>query len=485
MQVTELTSSGLQKNYKIVVEAAEINTQMEVELRAAGERVNIPGFRPGFIPMKILQQRYGKSVQADVLKQVINRATTDMVRERKLRPALTPQINIEEYNDGGELSFTVSFESFPDTPEVDFDSITLNRKTFDISEKDIDEAGVRIAERSPKLVPAKDNAKAELGQVVTIDFKGMIDGVAFAGGSANDFKLELGSHQFIEGFEEQLVGVKKGDNLIVKATFPKDYPGEEVAGKEASFAVTVKAIENKELPEINDEFAKERGFEDLAKLRDAIRGQLAKEYDQVVRNQLKKELFDILEEQYDFDLPQGMVDLEFNSIWERLKQAQAAGDESVAGKSEEELRTDYQKIARRRVKLGLLLADIGNRNKIQITREELTRAIMQQASMYPGQEKKVMEFYRNNPDRVEDLRGPILEEKAVDFVLSKIKFNDSKVTLDELVAEDEEQDSDSSEKKKKSAKPAKTAKKAEDASESNEEAPKKTSAKKKSAGNKE
>lgn len=485
MQVTELSSSGLQRNYKIVVEAAEINAQMETELRAAGERVNIPGFRPGFIPMKILQQRYGKSVQADVLKQAINKATTDMVRERKLRPALTPQINIEEYNDGGELSFTVSFESFPDTPDVDFSKITLNRKIFDISEKDIDEASERIAERSPTLVPAKDNAKAELGQVVTIDFKGMIDGVPFAGGSASDFKLELGSHQFIEGFEEQLVGVKKGDDVIVKATFPKDYPGEEVAGKEASFAVTVKAIENKQTPEITDAFAKERGFEDLAKLRDAIRAQLVKEYDQVVRNQLKKELFDILEEEYDFDLPQGMVDLEFNSIWERLKQAQAAGDESVAGKSEDELREDYQKIARRRVKLGLLLADIGNRNKIQITREELTRAIMQQASMYPGQEKKVMEFYRNNPDRVEDLRGPILEEKAVDFVLSKITFNDSTVTLDELVDEEEGDETEGAEKKKP-AKSAKPARKAEDASEkSGEEAPKKGTARKKAAGTKE
>lgn len=457
MQVTELENSGLKKNYKVTVEAPEINAQMETELRAAGESIRIPGFRPGNIPMKILQQRFGKSVQGDVLKNVINKATTDLVNERNLRPALTPQINIEDYQDGGALIFTVNFETFPEAPEVDFSKITVNRSTFEIAESDIDEASDRIAERTPKLTAAKSGAKAEAGNVVTIDFKGMIDGVAFAGGTAEDFKLELGSGQFIEGFEDQLIGAKVGDDRIVKVTFPKDYPGKEVAGKEASFAVKVKALEIKEPSVIDEEFAKERGFETLEKLREAIKTQLVREYDSVVRNQLKKELFDQLEAQYDFELPQGMVDLEFNSIWERLKQAQAEGDESVAGKTEEQLKTEYQSIARRRVKLGLLLADIGNRNKIQISREELTRAMMQQASQYPGQEKKVMEFYRNNPDRVEELRGPILEEKSVDFILTKIKFNDKKVTLEELAGDDEDGAEGNNDKKKKSAKPAKKA----------------------------
>ncbi len=483
MQVTELENAGLKRNYKVTVEAPEIDKEMEVELRAAGEKIRIPGFRPGNIPMKILQQRYGKSVQGDVLKQVINKATTDLVNERKLRPALTPQINIEDFKEGGALVFTVSFEAFPDAPDVNFDKITLNRSVFEISEKDIDEASDRIAERSPKLASAKEGAKAENGNVVTIDFKGMIDGVAFAGGTAEGFKLELGSGQFIEGFEGQLVGAKIGDDRIVKVTFPKDYPGAEVAGKEASFAVKVHAIESKEPGVIDEEFAKERGFETLEKLREAIKSQLTREYDQVVRNELKKELFDILEEQYQFDLPQGMVDLEFGSIWERLQQAKAEGDESVAGKSEEELKTEYQKIASRRVKLGLLLADIGNRNKIQITREELTRAMMQQASQYPGSEKKVMEFYRNNPDRVEELRGPILEEKSVDFILSKIKFNDKKVTLEDLNGDDEDGEEGSSEKKKKSSKAAKPAKKASDSE--GDDASDAKSAKKKAASTKE
>ncbi len=485
MQVTELENSGLKRNYKVTVGAPEINAQMETELKAAGENIRIPGFRPGNIPMKILQQRFGKSVQGDVLKQVINKATTDLVNERKLRPALTPQINIEDYQDGGALVFTVNFETFPETPEVNFDKITINRSVFEITEKDIAEAEERIAERSPKLAPAKDGAKAESGNVLTIDFKGMIDGVAFQGGTAEGFKLELGSGQFIEGFEDQLIGAKVGDDRIVKVTFPKDYPGAEVAGKEASFGVKVHAIEVKQPGKIDEEFAKDRGFDSLEKLREAIKTQLVREYDQVVRNQVKKDLFDVLEEEYNFDLPQGMVDMEFQSIWERLKEAQAQGDESVAGKSEDDLKTEYQKIARRRVKLGLLLAEIGNRNKIQISREELTRAMMQQASQYPGQEKKVMEFYRNNPDRVEELRGPILEEKSVDFILDKIKFNDKKVTLEELNGDDEDENEGSGGKNKKSAKAAKPAKKALESAETEDDSEKKSAAKKKVPSTKE
>jgi trigger factor len=457
MQVTELESKKLKKSFKIVVDAARISKQTEVELKAAGEQVKIPGFRPGYIPMKILQQRYGKSVQSDVLKQIINQVSSEVVSKNKLRPAMTPQINIEEYKEGGELSFTMTVESFPDMPEVNFDKITIDRKTYEITEKDIDEAQGRIAEHSHKLVREKEGAKAKNGSVLTIAFKGMIDGVAFKGGSADSFNLELGSGQFIAGFEDQLIGAKEGDDVIVKVAFPKDYAGADVAGKDAVFEVKVKEIQSKEPGIVDDEFAKERGFNDLAGLRDAIRNQMVREYDQVVRNQLKKVLFDALEAQQDFDLPESMVDMEFKSIWERLKQAQAQGDESVAGKDEDALREEYQKIAERRVKLGLLLADIGTKNKIKISQEELTQAVIQQARQFPGQEKQVMEFYRNNPERVEDLRGPILEEKAVDYVLSKVKFNDQKVSLDDLGDEDEDEGEGSVAKKPKAKKAQKSA----------------------------
>lgn len=456
MQVTELKSEGLQRNYKVVVEAATLNEHMERELRAAGERVKIPGFRPGYIPMKVLQQRYGKSVQSDVIRQAINHATSDVIAQKKQRPAQMPKINIEDYKEGGDLTFTMAFEAFPEVPDIKYDKITLERKTFEITDADIDETSKTIAERAPAFERLKEGSKAAEGNVVLIDFKGTIDGVAFDGGTASDFRLELGSGQFIAGFEDQLIGAKEGEERDVKVTFPKDYPGDQVAGKDAVFAVTVKEIYSKEPSVIDDAFAKDRGFADLAALRDAIKQQMVREYDQVVRNQLKKQLFDILEEGNDFPLPKSMEDAEFNSIWERVKQAKAQGDESVADKDDKELEKEYRAIAQRRVKLGLMLAEVGNRNKIQISREELNRAVMQQASQFPGQEKKVMEFYRTNPERIDDLRGPILEEKAVDFVLSKVKFNDKKVPLAELAPQDEEEEGSASQKK-----PAKKASKSE------------------------
>ena len=445
MQVTELDAKGLKKSYKIVVEAAKLNEEMENELKAAGEKIKIPGFRPGFVPLKILQQRYGKSVQYDVLQKTINSAATDVMRQKNLRPAVSPSVDSQEYADGGDLTFTLSVEVFPEVPEVKFDGITIDRPTFDLPEKEVDDAAARVAERNPKF--SAKSGKAAKGDAVLIDFKGMIDGKVFDGGTASDFRLELGSGQFIDGFEDQLVGTKAGDDKIVSVTFPKDYPGKEVAGKEASFAVTVKEVQGKELPAIDDAFAKSLGFADVTALRDAIRGQMKNEYDNLVRGKVKKQLFDALEKLCDFELPQGMLDSEFNSIWTQIQQqGEKIEDEAAA-------REEYQAIARRRVKLGILLAEVGTRNKIQISREEVMRAVMQQASQFPGQEQQVMEFYRKNPQRMDDLRGPILEEKAVDFILGAVKFNDKKVTLEELVASDDaEGDADAAPKKKKTAK---------------------------------
>ncbi len=429
MQVTELASQGLKKSFKIVVDAATIEKQTESELKAAGANIKIPGFRPGNIPMKVLQQRYGKSVKADVLNKAINQAATDVLRERNLRPAVTPNVDSEDYKEGGDFSFTLSVEVFPEVPEIKFEGITIERPVFEIEEKEVDDAASRIASSNPKL-NAK-SGKAAKGDVVKIDFKGMIDGKAFAGGTSSDFNLELGSGQFIDGFEDQLIGTKAGDDKIVSVTFPKEYPGAEVAGKEASFAVTVKEVLSKETPAIDDEFAKGLGFADLAALKEAIRGQMAKEYDNVVRGKMKKQLFDELEKECMFDLPQGMLDLEFNTIWQQVQQQGAIEDEAAA-------REEYMGIAKRRVKLGILLAEVGTRAKLQISREEVTRAVMQQASQFPGQEQQVLEFYKKNPQRVDDLRGPILEEKAVDHILGSVKFKDKKVTLEELAASDEE-----------------------------------------------
>jgi trigger factor len=456
MQVTELDSQGLKKNFKIVVDNAKISAMVDEELRIAGEQVKIPGFRPGNIPMKILKQRYGKSVQGDVLKKVINQTTSEVVTEKKLRPAMTPQINIESYEEGSDLTFSMSVESFPDMPEIDFSSITLDRNTFEIEQSDIDEAQERIADQNATFVAAAEGTKAALGNVVMIDFKGMIDGVAFDGGTAEDFDLELGSNQFIGGFEDQLVGCKAGDKKDVKVTFPEQYQAKALAGKPAVFECVVKEVKTKSPAVMDDEFAKARGFESLEKIREAIRMQITGEYNGIVRNQLKKALFDKLEEKCNFELPQSMVDLEFNSIWDRLKEAKASGDESLAGKDDATLEVEYKEIARRRVKLGLLLAEVGNKNKIDIGRDELMRAVVQQANQFPGQEQMVMDFYRKNPQRMEDLRGPILEEKSVDFVLAKVKYNDKnlslKALLDTAKAEEDASEEEQKPAKKKAAK---------------------------------
>lgn len=458
MQVTELESKGLKKNFKIIIASDAINTKAEAELKKVGKTVKISGFRPGQVPMKMLQQRYGKSVQADVIKEIINGSVNELVVSNKFRPTFAPQVSIEEYNENGGLEFNVELELFPELPELSFDDLTLERKTFEITQSDIDETSQRIAAQSPQFVTLPESAKAENGNIVKIDFKGTLDGVAFAGGSAEDFDLELGSGQFIAGFEEQLVGAKAGDKRTVKVTFPAGYPSAQLAGKEAEFEVDVHAVQEAKTPEVDEEFATARGFANLAAFHDAVRAQLVKEYDQAVRNQLKKQLFDILEEKYTFELPETMVEMEFKTIWERVKQAQADGEEFPADKSEEDLIAEYKQVAKRRVTLGILLAEVGTRNKIQISRDEISRAVMQQANQYPGQERQIFEFYQKNPKNLEDLRGPILEEKAVDLILNQVKFNDQKTTLAELagIEEDGVETEEKNTKSKKTASAPKT-----------------------------
>lgn len=459
MQVKELESKGLKRSYQIIVDANAINAKKETELKAVGKNAKIEGFRPGKVPLKVLEQRYGKAIQADVIKQVINGSVNDLVVKNKFRPTITPQVSVEDYNEGGELSFKVAIELFPELPELSFDDLKLERKTFEISQNDIDEALIKIAERSPQFADLPKSTKAEIGNIVKIDFKGTLDGVAFAGGSAEDFDLELGSKQFIDNFEEQLVGAKAGDKRTVKVTFPAKYPSAQLAGKDAEFEVTIKSVQEAKTPEINEEFATARGFADLNALNEAVRAQLIREYDMVVRNHLKKQLFDVLEEQHNFELPENMVEMEFKTIWGRIEQAIDSNEiveEKEKEKGKSELEKEYKKVAKRRVKLGILLAEVGTRNKIQINRDELSRAVMAQAQQYPGQERQIFEFYQKNPNRLEDLRGPILEEKAVDFILSKAKFSDVKTSLAELV--DVGQDEESEEKPKKSAKSSGAAK---------------------------
>ena len=440
MQVTELKNEGLNREYKIVVDAKAINDRIDAQLKSMASRIKIPGFRPGHVPMNILQQRYGESVTGEVVERQVNQSAQQVMKDKSLRAALPAKVDVTSYKEGGDLEFTMKIEVLPDVPVIDYKKVTLEKPVFEVDEKEINEGLTRLAERNKELKKLGASAKAKKGDVVTIDFIGRINGEAFEGGSAKDVKLELGAGQFIPGFEDQLIGSKAGDTVTVKVSFPKDYHSAELAGKPAEFEVKVHEVSETTVPEVNDAFAATMGFESVEKMKELLRSQFQADYDRVGRSRIKKQLFDHLEENCVFDVPQGMVDMEFQSIWERLQEAKKNGDEDLVGKTDDELKKEYTKIAERRVRLGLILSDVGHKNKITVTKDELSKALMEQARMFPGQEKK-------NPGQLEDLRGPILEEKAVDFIVSQASVKDKKLSISELTSE-EEGDS----KKKSSAK---------------------------------
>lgn len=460
MQVNETKSEGLKHEFTVKLDAKSVDEQMDTQLRSMGGRLKIPGFRPGHVPMNILRQRFGKEVLGQVLERAVNTASQQVLRDKSLRPAMSPKIEITAYSEGNDLEFRMEVETMPEIPAIDFSAISLEKMVCTPDQAELAEALDRLQERNSSYARAEKGAKAAKGNQVLIDFLGRVDGVAFEGGTAKGFPLALGSNQFIPGFEDQLIGAKEGDEVLVKVQFPASYHKADLAGRDAEFTVNVHEVRTAEKTEANDEFAKKMGFADVAALKKAIEDQFTGDYEAAARGHMKRHLFDTLEKQCKFPIPQGMVDIEFKAIWDKIEQARKEGDEVLLAKSDETLRDEYKKIADRRVKLGILLSDVANKNKIQINQDELSRAVMQQASQYPGQEKKVFEFYQQNPGHLEELRGPILEEKAVDFILSKAKVTERKVSREELMTEDEDAQASASEespKKKAAAKPRKKA----------------------------
>lgn len=451
MKAEQIKSEGLSHEFKIVVGASTLEKQIDAKLKTLGAKAKVPGFRPGHIPMKILKQRYGASIMGETIEEAVQGASRDLVREKSLKPALRPKLEIIDYKEGGDLEFTMKVEVLPEIPEFDFTQVKVDRLVFAVDDKEIDEAIERLAEKYKDFKTVE--AAATEGNVVVIDFVGKLEGTAFEGGSAKKFRLTLGSGQFIPGFEDQLIGAKAGDEKIVSVSFPKEYHKEDLAGKPVEFDVTVHEVLESIPPAIDDTFAGKVGFSTLDALKQAIREQLNRDYTSVQRQKLKKQIFDALEEKLVFETPAGMRELEFNSIWGRLQEARKAG-EAESDKPEEELKKEYAQIADRRVRLGLILADIGTKNKLAVTKEEVTRAVFDQARQFPGQEKQVIDFYQQNPEHVEDLRGPILEEKAVDWLLERIQFNDKTVSIKELLSDEEEAEASPSAKKNSKKKEA-------------------------------
>lgn len=451
MQITAKEQSGLSHAFHVVIPAADVEAERDAELQAMSKKVKMPGFRPGKVPLPVLRQKYGRDVMGDVLQSAVNKATRQVIEQKKLRPAVQPDIKITSFEDGGDLAFDITLEVMPEIPAVNYDKITVDEYTYELPEGEVEEGVTRLAKSRQHTHKADDGAAAEKGNVVKIDFVGKLDGVAFSGGTAKDFSLELGSGQFIPGFEDQLIGAKAGDTKHVNVTFPEAYHSADLAGKPVVFEVTVHEVHRIHVPDVDDALAESLGFKDLENLRGAVRQQIDFEFKNAARAKAKKQLFDALDKVVKFEIPSQMLKQESESIMKQVLAAKKAGDPELKDKSDEALKAEYEVISERRVRLGILLSEVARANNLQISREELSAAIMSQARNYPGQEDKIFEFYRKNPQQVDELRGPILEEKAVDFILGKVARRAKAVTIEELMR-DEDEAADT-------AKPAKKAKK--------------------------
>lgn len=448
MQVTETLSAGLKREYKVVVNQAELDQELNAKLADLSKRANIKGFRPGKVPVHHLKRVYGKSAMAEVVQNTIDAKSKALLEEKKLKPAYQPEVKLPEdaaevnaiMEGKGDLAFSVVLEVIPDFEVKDHSGLELTRHVVEVAEDQIQETLTRIASQS-KDFQDKDGA-AEKGDRVTINFVGTIDGTAFEGGTADDVALELGSGQFIPGFEDQLVGAKAGDDVTVKVAFPADYGVAELAGKDAEFATKVTKVEGAKEAAIDDDFAKKMGFEDLAKLKDMIKERMGAEFAQMTAMKLKRDVLDALDKEYAFELPEKLVDAEFNGIWNALQGEMARSGKSFADENttEEDARKEYRAIAERRVRLGLVLGTMGEKENVQVTEQELQNALMNRMRQFPGQEKMVIDYYRKNPGAMMELRGPIFEQKVVDGIVAKAKVADKTVSKEELQAmvQDEE-----------------------------------------------
>lgn len=439
MQVTETLNEGLKRGYKVVVSAADIARKIDGELEEVAKKANLPGFRPGKAPKGVIKKRFGQSVMGDVLQRAVQDTTSQALLERNLKPAMQPKIEVTSFDEGKDLEYTVSLEVLPEIVPVDFKTIDLERPKAEPGEAEIAKALDSLAASQRKTQKVETAREAKLGDTAVIDFEGFMDGEAFPGGKGSDHPLELGSNQFIPGFEAQLVGKKAGDKVEVSVTFPAEYGSEKLAGKAATFKVEIKELREPLPVTIDDEFAKGLGFEDLETVKKVVKDQLSRDYQRASRAKVKRALLDKLSDAHNFEVPPGMLEMEFQQIWGQVEADRKRGveDPEHKGKTDDQLKDEYKAIALRRVRLGLLLAEVGRANDVQVTQDEVNRALGEQVRRFPGQERQVVEFYRSNPELLAQLRAPIFEEKVVDFILELAKVTDKPVTVEELFKEDE------------------------------------------------
>ena len=448
MQVTQTLSEGLKQEFKVVLPASDLAAKLESQLAEVRAKAQIKGFRPGKAPISHLKKLYGRNIMGEVLQEAVNEANRKIVEDNKLRVASGPKLDLPEDRDviekllqaAGDFAFVVSFETLPSFEIGSFDDISLERPVTPVSDEEVEKAMGQFAERLREYEPKPDEgAKAEKGDKLTIDFEGKLDGVPFEGGTGGDVDLVLGSGMFIPGFEEQLEGAAKGEKRLVKTRFPEDYSAANLAGKEAEFDVTVKEVSGPKPMELDDELAKKYGFDSLEAMRAAVRANIEADFDKASRDKLKRKLLDALDKRYSFELPQSLVDQEFEGIWREVEKERAANSKEFEGKSEEELRAEYRAIAERRVRLGLVLAEIGQQAGVTVEEKDLTEAVVERARQFPGQEKQIWDFYRNNEQALASLRAPIYEERVVAHLSGLVTIADKTVTREELFADDEEE----------------------------------------------
>lgn len=485
MQVIETLAEGLKREIKVVIPAKDMEQRMNERLADVKDKVRINGFRPGKVPVSHVKKMYGKSIMAELVNEIIRDKPSAILSERGEKSATQPEIVMTEDEQEAEkilsaqadLEFSISYEVIPAIELKPVDGIKVEREVVEIPESEVDEQILKIAENARSFEAKK--GKAADGDRVTMDYLGKVDGVAFDGGKDEDAELVIGSNRFIPGFEEQLVGLKAGDEKVITVTFPADYPAANLAGKEATFDITVKEVASPAAIEINDELATKLGVESVEKLKEIVRGQIEGQFGSITRQKVKRQILDQLDSMYQFEAPSKLVDAEFENIWRQINTDLAQSGKTFADEdtTEEEARDEYRKLAERRVRLGLVLSEIGEKGGIDVTEEEMQRALYAQLQQFPGQQKEILEFFRKTPGAAASLRAPIFEEKVIDKLLSEISVTDKTVSKEELMADDAEE----SEKPAKKAASKKKAAKAEDAAEGEEAAPKKKAASKKKA----
>mgnify|MGYP001339423205 FL=1 len=468
MQIVETSNEGLKRAYTVTIKATDIAAKIDGEVSKIAPQVRMPGFRPGKVPANLVKKMHGPALHQEALNTSVREALDKVIADNALRPAMQPQIALGEgYEEGKDAELTVSLEVLPTIAAPAVDGIKLEKLVVPVSDAEVDEQVARLAEGSKSFVDAKKGKKAENGDQLIIDFVGKLDGVEFEGGSATDAALELGAGRFIPGFEEQLVGVKDGEEKTITVTFPADYPAENLKGKDATFDITVKAVKVPGETKIDDEFAKNLGLESLEQLKGLLRGQLEQESAGLTRTQMKRALLDLLAADHDFDVPPSMVEAEFQQIWAQLQQeAQNEADPAAALKEIEDEKEDYRTIAVRRVRLGLLLSEIGQANGVEVTQQEMQMLVTQAAQQYRVEDRqRFVEFIQQDPLAAAQLRAPLYEDKVVDFLFDKAEVTEREVTREELQAAIEADEAAPAPAKAKKAPAKKAAKKDEAAAE--------------------